>query len=188
MEWTTFSKTSQCTIFLHERVALGEFPGLVGIGKRRLNHSAQMTKAATEGQGKDSFHPLHPLPSTKDTRKNLRKREKVCWGKELARSTWLRSRDRWQVLDPILGNLWGDLSSLPMSQDLQQNSLLHNCLYGDAWGKQENGTELQGLGGCKVEKKNAVGRKMSQRTRFLWEEELDQVRTRRNQASEDSQQ
>lgn len=78
MEWTTFSKTSQCTNFLHERVALGEFPGLVGISKRKLNHSAQMTKAATEGQGKDSFHPQHRLPSTKDTRKNLRKREKVC--------------------------------------------------------------------------------------------------------------
>lgn len=114
MEWTTFSKTSRCAIFWHERVALGEFPRLAGINQRRLNHSAQMmkaefwvSKAASEGTRWEQ--PPSPPSSAfyQRHKKNLWKREKVCWGEELARPTWLRSRDKWNILYPILGNLWG---------------------------------------------------------------------------------
>ena len=35
------------------------------------------------------------------------------------------------------GKFLGYLSSLPKSQDLQQNPLLHNCLCGGAWEKNK---------------------------------------------------
>lgn len=96
-----------------------------------------------KGQGEDSPHLLHPPPPTKDTRNNLDKRLKVCWGEDLARWTQVEKGKQVKSCVSYLGEFVGALSSMLMSQDLQWNLLLHNCLYGGAWEKQGKGTELQ---------------------------------------------
>lgn len=72
-------------MFEHERIALEEFSGLTDINQRRISHVCtdheskilSVQGQPEKGQGEDSLHPLYLSPPTKDTKNNLRKRERT---------------------------------------------------------------------------------------------------------------